>query len=239
MNFKMRTFNFLVILVLIVLGCKNRINITKNDTNEVVFQSVLDSIYKKNKNCIGLMVHVEAPDKNISWSGVIGVSDTINKEKLQINQPVLIASNTKTYVAAAILILVEQNKIRLNDAIEDYITKKSQLVLEKGGYKINNIKLKHLLSHTSGIFDYAGTDEYFERIIKNPKHRWTRDEQIDLAITLGKPLGNVGEVFAYADTNYLLLTEIIETITKKVFYHLIVVTRDRLNYVGYLQMLLN
>ncbi|GAA4804793.1 serine hydrolase domain-containing protein [Litoribaculum gwangyangense] len=212
--------NLFTVLICFILtfSCKNHNKTFKNQNNAIDFQPILDSIYNSNKDCVGLMVHVESPEKKISWTGAIGVADTVTKIALQKDNPILIASNTKTYIAAAILRLVEDNKITLNDAVATLISQKSREVLEKEGYNLEEIKLKHLLSHTSGIFDYAGSGEFFDFIENKPNYRWTRDEQIKLATSAGEPLGEVGMVFSYSDTNYLLLSEIIETITQKHFF---------------------
>lgn len=217
-NSKTALIFFSVIFTFITLSCKNEIKASKQQISTIDFQPILDSIYNNNKNCIGLMVHIEAPNKRISWTGAVGVVDTVTKKALQKDNPILIASNTKTYMAAAILRLVEENKTTLNNPIAPLISQKSREVLEEHGYNLEAIKLKHLLSHTSGIFDYAGSGKFFEFIEKRPNYRWTRDEQIKLAVTSGKPLGEAGMVFSYSDTNYLLLSEIIETITRKNFF---------------------
>ena len=200
-----------------VFSCKKEKTITQNFDKTTVFQSILDSIYNQNKDAIGLMVHIEAPDKGISWSGVAGASDK-NGTQLEIDRPVLIASNTKTYVSAAILRLVDQGLLNLNQAIDTLIFDKTNTVLKADGYDTSQIKVFQLLNHTSGIHDYAVTDEYMQMVKEDPKHRYTRDEQIKLAMTLGDPFGKPEDVFSYADVNYLLLTEIIEGITEKPFY---------------------
>ena len=84
----------------------------------------------------------------------------------------------------------------------------------------------HLLSHTSGIYCYWD-DTYVDFVNKYPKHRWTRNEQLERAITVGNPLGKPGETFEYADVNYLLLSEIIEVVTGQPFYQ---VMRELLLY---------
>jgi D-alanyl-D-alanine carboxypeptidase len=217
-----------VLVILLFLSCKQE----KNTSTEVedkteVFQSILDSIYAQNKDAIGLMVHIEAPEKKISWSGAVGVSDKNTNASLSKDHPVLIASNTKTYVSATILRLVEMSKLDLNQSIDTLIFEKTNSLLKADGYNTTQIKVVQLLNHTSGIHDYATTDAYMEMIKKDPKHRYTRDEQIKLAITLGDPLGEAEDVFTYADVNYLLLTEIIEGATDKPFYTSI---RDLINY---------
>ena len=212
---RLRMFWFLIITV--VYNCKQNDAINTSVTKTQSFQTILDSIYAENEDALGLMVYVEAPDMDISWSGVAGHSDK-NGTDLKKGQPVLIASNTKTYVSAAILRLVEQGKLDLNQSIDSLVFEHTNLKLVTEGYDTGSIKVVNLLNHTSGIHDYAVTDEYMQMVKSDPLHHYTRDEQIDLAMHIGEPLGNPEDVFSYADVNYLLLTEIIEGITKEPFY---------------------
>ncbi len=216
------------ILLLFAVGCKKENNEVNSEINGTqIFQNIIDSIYSEHNDALGLMVHIETSDKNISWSGAVGVSNKTTKAPIEKEQPALIASNTKTYVAVAVLKLMEEGEVKLDDPIFKFLSHDSKVALEKSGYDVYEITIRNLLSHTSGIFDYASTDEYMQRIKAKPRHRWTRNEQIQLAMSLGKPLGLAGDVFAYSDTNYLLLTEIIETITKKEFY---LAMRDLIDY---------
>ena len=180
-------------------------------------QALVDSVYSANPESVGIIVHVEAPEHNISWSGAAGYSDKDTKSPLEIDQPALVASNTKTYVAAAILKLVEQEKLSIDDSIRDYLSTKTVDLFETDGYLLDSIKVKHLLSHTSGISDYVDQG-YIDLISKNPKHRWTRDEQLARAVQVGDPINGPDTIFNYADANYLLCTEIIEQITDRPFY---------------------
>lgn len=182
------------------------------------FNQILDSIYISNPETIGIMAHIECPDKNISWSGAAGYSNKEEKTKIEINQPVLIASNTKTFVASTILRLEEEKQLSLTAAIESYLSEQTKSLLKNSGYDINSIKIVHLLSHTSGINNYADSPEFKDKINLNPKFRWTRQEQIELAILKMDKIGNAGEKYNYSDTNYLLLTEIIEEISNLKYY---------------------
>lgn len=184
---------------------------------EAKFQRIIDSVYQANPESNGIMVHVESPKYNVSWSGAAGYSDKSIKKRIEPDQPALFASCTKTCVSATILRLVEKKLIDINQPIENLVSNKTRRLFESDGYDFNSITIKHLLSHTSGIEDYAN-QEYREFIIKNPKHRWTRDEQLELAIEVGNPMAYPGEVFKYANVDYLILTEIIEKLTGKPFY---------------------
>ena len=55
----------------------------------------------------------------------------------------LLASNTKTYVAAAVLKLIEAGKFGLNDPIQHLMTEKSRKLLEGDGYNLDKITVKH------------------------------------------------------------------------------------------------
>ncbi len=181
---------------------------------------MIDSMYQAHPKSVGIMINVESPSKNTSWTYAVGYSDKDLKKTIAPYQPALTASNTKTYVAATILKLVEQQKLDIEQSIDSIINKKTNKLLVNAGYKTNEIKIVHLLSHTSGIVDYVN-DDYFDFVKKHKKHQWTRNEQIKLATTIGKPSTMPGDTFNYADINYLLATEIIENITKKPYYEAI------------------
>jgi D-alanyl-D-alanine carboxypeptidase len=221
------TFSFLVMLAL-AISCSHsekNSNTSVSEINTDIFQAIIDSIYNSNPESLGLMVHIESPNNGISWSGIAGYAD-IEKSVLDKDQPMLIASNTKTYISAAILRLQEDKLLSIEDNLAKHLPQKTIDLFQADGYDFNSIKIKHLLSHTSGIADYVN-DDYFEFIDKNQKYRWTRDEQLELATTVGDPIGEAQEIFSYADVNYLLATEIIEQKTGKPFYTAI---RELLKY---------
>jgi len=185
------------------------------------FQNAIDSIYLAHPDAVGIMAHIEAPDHQISWSGAAGYADRKTKEKIESDQPALIASSIKTYVAATILRLVELKKLQINQPINSLLTEATRQLFIKDGYDLEAIQIIHLLSHTSGIEDYISeknVESYLKFAEENKRYRWTRDEQLQRTVKLGDPIGKAGSSFNYADANYLLLTEIIEGITKKPFY---------------------
>lgn len=220
-------YSSLVFLFFLLAQCANQATEDK-ETSEFstffdheIFIGPLDSIYRAHPNSKGLMVHIECPDKNVSWSGSAGYSDFDEQIPLELDQPALIASSIKTYVSASILRLVELGKTSIDQPITHLISASSKEILEEDGYVLDKIQIKHLLSHTSGIQDYINPDFvliYLEMVKEDKMHRWTRDEQIALTAEAGDPLAPAGEVFNYADANYLLLTEIIEHYTQKPFY---------------------
>jgi D-alanyl-D-alanine carboxypeptidase len=122
---------------------------------------------------------------------------------------------TKTFVAAAILRLMEQGRLDLDDAITPLLLPASRAILREGGYDPGAITVRMLLAHTSGLYDYAASPVFFERIAADPTHRWSRSEQLELAMNAGSAYGAPGERYHYSDTGYILLGEILEMVTAR------------------------
>ncbi|MEQ8361954.1 MAG: serine hydrolase domain-containing protein [Cyclobacteriaceae bacterium] len=198
------------LLVVICLGCSSQ------HRKEIQFQALIESTFEKHPDAVGIMVHVEAPKQSISWSGAIGYSNWDRTDSIHADQPALIASITKNYVAVSILRLVEQGKLTLNQTLDQILSEKTVDLMGQHGFDLNTITVAHLLSHKSGIPGHTRSIEFQNKLENDPMYRWTRDEQIELAILQGvrEPPGTS---FYYTDTNYLLLTEIIEQKTGKEF----------------------
>ena len=95
------------------LLCFVRATLAAAQTFEQRAQAMVDSIYGTDTTVVGLLVHVEAPDRGISWSGASGRSMK-GGAALDPEAPFLIASGIKTYVSATILRLVEEGKLTLD-----------------------------------------------------------------------------------------------------------------------------
>ena len=146
----------------------------------------------------------------VSIAGKDGVAAT---PALGPDTPVRVASNTKTFVAATVLRLWEQGRIDLDAAIGPLMSPRLDELMRSGGYDTARITLRHLLSHSAGIYDHAQDERYLTLVLSQPAKRWTREDQVRLAVTWGKPLGPPGTVFHYSDTGYILVGDIIERIT--------------------------
>jgi D-alanyl-D-alanine carboxypeptidase len=127
--------------------------------------------------------------------------------------PVRIASITKTFVAAAVLRLWEQELIDLDAPIGELISKDHDALLSSDGYQTQAITVRHLLMHAGGLADHAAGDAYFAIVIAEPQRVWTRTDQISVLVDTTDPIAPPGERFSYSDTGYLLLGEAIERIT--------------------------
>jgi D-alanyl-D-alanine carboxypeptidase len=156
----------------------------------------------------GVALAIRTP--TLSWADAAGFADRASGKPLTADAGFRIASVTKAFTAAAILRLVENGKLALNDPIAQHLSPATLALLRHGGYKVNGIRIKHLLQHTSGLYDYAGDPAFQTFVVSHPRHRWTRSEQVRFAMNHGKPLAQPGAEFHYSDTGYVLLGEILE-----------------------------
>jgi CubicO group peptidase (beta-lactamase class C family) len=108
-----------------------------------------------------------------------------------------IASLTKQFAAAAILLLEERGKLKLDDPVKSYIPD------APAGW--DKITLFNLLTQTSGIPDYTDAPDFGDtmKLRRTPQQMiaTVRDKTLDFA---------PGEKFSYSNTNYLLLGQAIE-----------------------------
>jgi D-alanyl-D-alanine carboxypeptidase len=109
-----------------------------------------------------------------------------------------IQSITKTFTSAAILMLLEEGKLSLDDPVGKH--------LEGAPDSWKEIALRHLLSHTSGIKDFINEPTASLRID-------VTEEEV-LKATAPRPLNfSPGEKYAYSNTNYHLLAMIIRKLS--------------------------
>lgn len=176
-------------------------------------QQLIDSVVRTTPDVPGVALTVLAPARCVAWSGAAGVIDRTTRTPLTPVVPHRMASNTKTYTAAAILRLMEEGRLSLDDPMTRHLPAEALAPLRRDGYDVDHITLRHLLTHTAGIYDYA-MDEHFVYIVTHdPLHRWTRAEQVDSAMVWGQPYGAPGALFHYTDTGYILLGQIVERLT--------------------------
>jgi len=179
---------------------------------EQALQRLVDATVSENEAIHGAALHVSSPTLGLSWEGAAGLADPTAGTPMTPQHPVRIASNTKTYVAAVVLRLWEQGRVDLDGPIAAHLPEEFVEALRGDSYRPDEMTIRHLLTHTSGLFDHSDSERYEEAIVAEPQHRWTRSEQVRGAVDWGEPLGGPGELFSYADTGYVLLGAIVEQV---------------------------
>jgi CubicO group peptidase (beta-lactamase class C family) len=114
----------------------------------------------------------------------------------------------KQFVSAAVMMLVEEGKVGLDDSIVKYFPNAPE--------SWNPILVKNLLSRTSGLSEYESRERSGPKGPFYLRLDFTEDELVERAEAM--PIDfKVGEKWAYRNTNYLLLGIMIHKVTGK-FY---------------------
>ncbi len=137
----------------------------------------------------------------VFYEKAFGLADLEMKVPNVVDTVFEIASNTKQFTALAIMQLVEQGKISLQDSIAAYIPD-----YPTDGYYIS---IEHLLTHVSGISDFMANEEFDSTV-------WRLDyTPIDfIEFFKREHLDFVpGTEYSYSNSGYFLLGYIIEKVS--------------------------
>ena len=94
-----------------------------------------------------------------------GVRDTATGEPMATDLHMRISSVTKTFVTTAVLQLVDQGKVGLDDPISRYVP---------GVPNGDKVSIRHLAAMRSGLFDYSDVTQ--AAMPDNPRRRYTPQE---------------------------------------------------------------
>jgi CubicO group peptidase (beta-lactamase class C family) len=137
---------------------------------------------------------------------------------LELNSPATpqtvyeIGSMTKQFTATAIMMLVEENKLHLEDSITRYFPEAPE--------SWRPITIRHLLSHTSGIQNHVAVPGYLGAFKTNLLMESTPGREELLRMFFKLPLEfQPGETWSYDNTGYYLLGLLVEKVSGKSFWH--------------------
>ncbi len=168
---------------------------------DAALQSTLDA-YLNNKHdraafdgCVMLL-----DSGRVRYSSCFGLADRRTGETLTDTSLFELASCSKPFTASAIMRLVEQGRLRLDDPVQQYLTE----------LPYRHVTIRQLLSHTGGLPDYM------ELLEKHwPKDRIATNADVLAALVKYHPKAEfkAGKREEYSNAGYVLLACIIERIT--------------------------
>lgn len=144
---------------------------------------------------------------HIVYRHAYGLRDRERKQPATIDSHYEIGSITKQFTAAAILQLQEAGKLHLDDKLSAYLP---------SAPRANEITLRQLLSHTSGLPEYLDVVEADNAVDK--------PASFDKLISYigAKPLDfPPGARWSYSNTGYLLAGRVIEVVSHETYRHYI------------------
>lgn len=165
------------------------------------FELFIKNIMEQN-NIPGCAVAVSLGGEVVFQKG-FGYRDLMTKKPVTPETIFGIASVTKSFTALAILMLEEDGLLLVNDPVIKYLPE----FLLRGVEDMSQIKISHLLSHTTGLAPMFRREE-LNKFKDHISYLSEKDYEM-----LGKP----GQYFSYCNDMFLLLGAIIEKLTAKIY----------------------
>lgn len=179
-----------------------RYTYAQTNTVETVPQ-LIDSVQKimKRNNISGLMLTLVTRD-SVIFSGGVGFADLKNQIPANEHHLFRMGSVSKSFAALAILQLVEQGKLSLEDHLRDIAP---EVIFENEWETTNPLKVVHLLEHTTGFDDMHFSAMYNSETNELPLREMLHKHENSMHCRW-KP----GSRFSYSNSGYVVLTYLIE-----------------------------
>ncbi|MFD3572764.1 serine hydrolase domain-containing protein [Streptomyces sp. NPDC058644] len=133
----------------------------------------------------------------------MGVADTRTGRPMAADSFVRIGSETKTFTVTALLELVDEGRVKLDDPISTYV---------KGVPKGHRITLRQLAGMRSGLFPYTEDAGFVRDLLSDPQRTFTPRQSLAYGFKHRNTFAP-GKKFQYSNTNLVLLGMVIEKVT--------------------------
>ncbi|MBE0661001.1 MAG: serine hydrolase [Bacteroidales bacterium] len=196
------TLSFIILTLAIVFSVSAQPKTKENQQLSNAIDKILEEDYKADGPGVAVLV---AKNGNILYHKGIGMANLELGVPMQADMIFRIGSITKQFTAVAILQLMEQGKLSLEDEITKFIP----------DYPTHDhkITIHHLLTHTSGIASYTGMKDWTPEVMKKD---FTPLEMIDFF--KDQPIDfEPGEEWRYNNSGYFLLGYIIEKVSGQTY----------------------
>ena len=136
--------------------------------------------------------------------GAYGFRDAENKLPMQEDTIFEMASITKMFTAAAVMLLVREGKLSLDDEYVKYFP----------DYPYPGVTIRHLLTHTSGMPEDFDTEDWVAPVLEKEHRIPPCSEILRFIRESGEELDCApGERFEYTDVGYCLLANLVEKLS--------------------------
>ncbi|MFD7093779.1 serine hydrolase domain-containing protein [Streptomyces xanthophaeus] len=150
----------------------------------------------------GVMVSVSAPGRG-AYERSFGVADVATGARMEPDLFMRIGSETKTFTVTAVLELVDDGKLGLDDTIGKYVA---------GVPNGDKITLRELAGMRSGLFNYSQDEDFFKALTSDPRRQFTPQQLLGYAFK--HPVNFApGAQFEYCNTNLILLGLVVEKVS--------------------------
>lgn len=212
-----------VVLLAVGFGLLAFLNrpLSQEAVNEKIDQR-LSKIVKRNDALSSVLLTIYSGQTGYFQQFAVGTKNKVSVEPAQIDSQYHTASIGKTMCAAIYGMLVDEGKISFDDSITAWLdddTVNGLFEIDGIDYS-DQVTIRHLLNHTSGVGDYfAGPvnsgNTMLDIILSDPDRFFTPQELVAFTRDNQHAVGKPGQQFYYSDTGYILLGLILETIEGK------------------------
>ncbi|MFD3943094.1 serine hydrolase domain-containing protein [Streptomyces sp. NPDC058579] len=150
----------------------------------------------------GLVAGLWMPGKG-RYVRATGVADKVTGEPMSTDVFLRIGSETKTFTVTALMKLVDDGRIKLDDPIAKYIAG------VPNGWKIT---LRNLAEMRSGLFPYTDDADFQQDLLSDPSRYFSPHEVLAYGYKHKNP-AEPGKVFQYSNSNLILLGLVVEKVS--------------------------
>ena len=133
-----------------------------------------------------------------------GVHDKVTRRRMSTDLYMRIGSETKTFTVTALLQLVDERKVRLDDTIGKYVA---------GVPDGNAITLRELAEMRSGLFDYLSNAAFLRAWFSHLRREWTPRQL--LAYSFSSLVFAPGTRYDYVNANTVLLGLVVQKVSRQ------------------------
>ncbi|MFE2265829.1 serine hydrolase domain-containing protein [Streptomyces griseosporeus] len=132
-----------------------------------------------------------------------GVADTATGAPMRADSYVRIGSETKTFTVTALLQLVDQGRVGLDDPVSRYV---------RGVPDGDRITLRQLAGMRSGLFPYTSDPDFVRDVLSDPQRKFTPWELLAYGFRHPNTFAP-GQQWQYSNSNLIVLGLVIEKVT--------------------------
>lgn len=209
---------------LVVLTILNSGPMTKQDATSAIGKLVLKEVEKHETITSGL-VFVESKENDYSEYFTYGL---VGGREVTKDQPFHVASVGKAFTATLVGVLIDEGKLSLDDKVSLYLEAEvlEELFVFEGNDYSQEVTIRQLMNHTSGIADYfgdkaKGSKDFQTLLTTEPDTFFTPMDLVNFTRDYQKALDKPGQIYHYSDTGYILLGLIIESVSKESFHQML------------------
>lgn len=141
----------------------------------------------------------------VLYEEAFGWENHERKDSLTLESSFQLASVSKQFTAAAILLLVQEGKLSLQDSIRKFLPALPYV----------NVTIHDLLTHRAGLDKYTNIcDNYYREKGIDPPAKFTNDSVVAMFSRLHvKPLRGPDEKYDYSNTGFVMLATVVEKVS--------------------------